>query len=105
MKNCINNPSLVSAVALNAGITKRKAKRVVNSFQNIVKEALLAGKKVKIVGLATFHVAGVPDRIVGCGIPNETMIVPAHNRLYARFSDNLVNMIRSQRIGKAKQVL
>ena len=46
---------LVEAVAEKAGLTKADATRAIDAFQETVKEALVRGDKVPLVGFGTFQ--------------------------------------------------
>lgn len=47
---------LVSAMAEKTGLTNKDAAAAVNAFTEIVKEALVKGDKVQLVGFGTFEV-------------------------------------------------
>lgn len=48
---------LVSAMAEKTGLTNKDAAAAVNAFTESVKEALIKGDKVQLVGFGTFEVA------------------------------------------------
>ncbi|MEQ8235529.1 MAG: HU family DNA-binding protein [Syntrophomonadaceae bacterium] len=52
----MNKTDLVSAVAGQAGITKKDAEKVINAFFTTVADALKAGDKVQLIGFGTFEV-------------------------------------------------
>ncbi len=52
----MNKTDLVSAVAGQAGITKKDAEKVINAFFATVADALKAGDKVQLIGFGTFEV-------------------------------------------------
>jgi len=52
----LNKTDLVSAVAGQAGITKKDAEKVINAFFTTVADALKAGDKVQLIGFGTFEV-------------------------------------------------
>ena len=50
----MNKSELVSAIAGDAGITKKDAELAVNSFVEVVGEALSKGESVSLIGFGTF---------------------------------------------------
>jgi len=52
----LNKTDLISAVAGQAGITKKDAEKVINAFFTTVADALKAGDKVQLIGFGTFEV-------------------------------------------------
>lgn len=52
----MNKTDLISAVAGQAGITKKDAEKVINAFFTTVADALKAGDKVQLIGFGTFEV-------------------------------------------------
>lgn len=58
----MNKTELVEKIAAGAGITKVDAKKALDAAVSAVKEALIAGDKVSLVGFGTFSVAERPAR-------------------------------------------
>ncbi|MBQ9356785.1 MAG: HU family DNA-binding protein [Prevotella sp.] len=58
----MNKTELVEKIAAGAGITKVDAKKALDAAVAAVKEALIAGDKVSLVGFGTFAVNERPAR-------------------------------------------
>ena len=58
----MNKTELVEKIAAGAGITKVDAKKALDAAVGAVKEALIKGDKVALVGFGTFSVAKRPAR-------------------------------------------
>ena len=52
----MNKNELVEAIAEKMGTTKKEAEAAVSAFTETVKEALVDGKKVQIIGFGNFEV-------------------------------------------------
>lgn len=52
----MNKVQMVAAVAEKAGLTKKDAEKAVNAVTEAVKEALVNGEKVQLIGFGTFEV-------------------------------------------------
>ena len=59
----MNKTELISAIAAKADLTKKDAEKALRAFEDSVKEALAAGKKVQLVGFGTFDVAQRAERM------------------------------------------
>lgn len=57
----MNKTELVAKIA-EAGLTKADAKKALDATVEAIKEALVAGDKVQLVGFGTFEVAERPER-------------------------------------------
>ena len=53
----MNKAQLVAAVAEKAALSKKDAEKALKAFEDVVKEELLKGEKVQLVGFGTFEVA------------------------------------------------
>ena len=53
----MNKTELVSAIAENAGLTKKDSEKVLKAFVEVVTEELKKGEKVQLVGFGTFEVS------------------------------------------------
>ncbi len=73
----MNKVELIAAVAAKTNMTKADAEKAVNAVMESVKETLVAGDKVQLVGFGTFEVGKRAER--NCRNPKtgETMVVPA----------------------------
>ena len=52
----MNKSDLVAAIAAKTGDTKKCAEETLNSFVDVVTEALVKGEKVQLVGFGSFEV-------------------------------------------------
>ena len=58
----MNKTELIDKIAAGAGISKADAKRALDATTNALKEALVAGDKIQLVGFGTFSVSERPAR-------------------------------------------
>ena len=58
----MNKVQMVAAVAEKAGLTKKDAEKAINAVTEAVKEALVKGDKVQLIGFGTFSVNERPAR-------------------------------------------
>ena len=58
----MNKTELIDKIAASAGITKDQAKAALNATTNALKDALIAGDKIQLVGFVTFSVNERPAR-------------------------------------------
>ena len=58
----MNKTELIYKIAASAGITKDQAKAALNATTNALKDALIAGDKIQLVGFGTFSVNERPAR-------------------------------------------
>jgi DNA-binding protein HU-beta len=58
----MNKTELVEKIAAGANITKVEAKKALEAAVGAVKEALIAGDKVSLIGFGTFSVSERPAR-------------------------------------------
>ena len=58
----MNKTELIDKIAAGAGITKAQAKSALDATTNALKEALIAGDKIQLVGFGTFSVNERPAR-------------------------------------------
>lgn len=52
----MNKQELITAMANKSGMTKKDVDKAVNAFVNVVKDALIDGEKVQLMGFGTFEV-------------------------------------------------
>lgn len=52
----MNKSELVAALATKTGVTKKAAEESLNAFLEVVKESLVKGEKVQLVGFGSFEV-------------------------------------------------
>ena len=58
----MNKTELIDKIAAGAGISKADSKKALDATVNALKEALIAGDKVQLVGFGTFSVSERPAR-------------------------------------------
>ena len=58
----MDKTELIDKIAAGAGITKDQAKAALNATTNALKDALIAGDKIQLVGFGTFSVNERPAR-------------------------------------------
>lgn len=74
----MNKAELIAAVAEKTGFTKKDAEQAVNATVKAIEEALIAGKKVQLIGFGTFEVRERKERMGrNPRNPEETIKIPA----------------------------
>ena len=58
----MNKSELIAKIADVAGLSKADAKKALDATVDVLKEALVAGEKIQLVGFGTFAVAKRPAR-------------------------------------------
>ena len=58
----MNKTELIDKIAAGAGISKADAKKALDATTNALKEALVTGDKIQLVGFGTFSVSERPAR-------------------------------------------
>ena len=58
----MNKTEVIEQIAAGAGISKADAKKALDATTNALKEALVAGDKIQLVGFGTFSVSERPAR-------------------------------------------
>ena len=58
----MNKTELIEKIAVGADITKAQAKAALEATTNALKEALIAGDKIQLVGFGTFSINERPAR-------------------------------------------
>ena len=58
----MNKTELIDKIAAGAGISKADVKKALDATTNALKEALVAGDKIQLVGFGTFIVSERPAR-------------------------------------------
>ena len=58
----MNKTELIEKIAQGAGLTKVDAKKALDATVEAIKDALVAGDKVQLVGFGTFAIAEKPAR-------------------------------------------
>ena len=52
----MNKSEFISAVSENSGLSKKDAEKAVNSFMNVVVDAMKKGEKIQLIGFGNFEV-------------------------------------------------
>lgn len=73
----MNKADIIGAVAEKAGISKKDSEKAVNSFVDIISEALVNGDKVQLVGFGGFEVKDRAARIGRNPRTKESIEIPA----------------------------
>ena len=58
----MNKTELIDKIAAGAGISKADSKKALDATVNALKEALIAGDKIQLVGFGTFSINERPAR-------------------------------------------
>ncbi len=58
----MNKTELIEKIAAGAGISKADSKKALNATVEAIKDALVAGDKIALVGFGTFSVSERPER-------------------------------------------
>jgi DNA-binding protein HU-beta len=73
----MNKADIIGTVAERAGISKKDSEKAVNSFIDIISEALVAGDKIQLVGFGAFEVKNRAARTGRNPRTKETIEIPA----------------------------
>jgi len=74
----VNKAELIASVAEKTGFTKKDAEKALNGFMETIKDELVAGGKVQLVGFGTFEVRDRKERQGrNPRNPGETIDIPA----------------------------
>ncbi len=73
----MNKTELVSAMAEQAGISKKDAEKALKAFTDVVADELKKGEKISLVGFGTFEVVERPAREGRNPQTKEPMQIPA----------------------------
>jgi DNA-binding protein HU-beta len=58
----MNKQELITAIAEQSNLTKKDAEKFLSAFENVITEALVAGKKIQLVGFVTIDVTERTER-------------------------------------------
>ncbi len=58
----MNKSELINQIAANSGLSKADAKKALNATTEVIKNALVEGEKIQLVGFGTFSVNERPER-------------------------------------------
>lgn len=73
----MNKVELIASLAIKTGVTKKDAEATLVAFQDIVKDELLSGGKVQLVGFGTFEVAERAEKKGRNPKTGEALVIPA----------------------------
>jgi len=74
----MNKTELIEKIAAGSGLSKVAAKKALDSTVDAIKEALVAGDKVQLIGFGTFSVSERPARVgVNPAKKGEKINIPA----------------------------
>lgn len=73
----MNKTELVSAMAEQAGISKKDAEKALKAFIDVVTDELKKGEKVQLVGFGTFEISERAAREGRNPLTGATMSIPA----------------------------
>ncbi len=75
----MNKTELINKIAEGAGISKADAKKALEATVDSIKEALIAGDKIQLIGFGTFAVSERPAREGINPATKEKIQIPAKN--------------------------
>lgn len=58
----MNKSELIDQIAANSGLSKADAKKALNATTEVIKNVLVEGEKIQLVGFGTFSVNERPER-------------------------------------------
>jgi DNA-binding protein HU-beta len=73
----MNKAELVASIAEKSSFSKKDSEKVLNALMDSVKEALVKGEKVQLVGFGTFEVRQRAERTGRNPQTKEEIIIPA----------------------------
>jgi nucleoid DNA-binding protein len=93
MNEKINLQELIILLAQKSGITKKESEVFLKEFFDIINEALLADRLIKVKNLGTFKLLLVNDRESVDVVTKERVLIPAHYKVNFSADNNLANAI------------
>lgn len=73
----MNKTELINKIAESAGISKADAKKALEATVDTIKQALIAGDKIQLIGFGTFAVSERPAREGINPVTKEKIQIPA----------------------------
>lgn len=73
----MNKTELIALVAEKSELSKKDAEKAVNSFVEVIGEALVAGDKVQLIGFGTFETKDRAERVGRNPRTKEAITIPA----------------------------
>ena len=99
----MNKTELISAVAQEAGMTKKDAEKAVKAVIDSISDALVKGDKVQLIGFGTFEVRQRKAREGHNPSTQETIKIPASKTPAFRVSKQLKQKVNAKKGKKAKK--
>lgn len=85
---------LINKVAENTGVSKKQTEEVVNEFMEVIKQALMEGEEVKLVGFGNFEIKEQGERVArDPRDPNKVINIPAKRVVKFKISKKLKNIL------------
>ena len=85
---------LINKVAENTGVSKKQTEEVVNEFMEVIKQALMEGEEVKLVGFGNFEIKEQGERVArDPRDPNKVINIPAKKVIKFKISKKLKNIL------------
>jgi DNA-binding protein HU-beta len=85
---------LINKVAENTGVSKKQTEEVVNEFMEVIKQALMEGEEVKLVGFGNFEIKEQGERAArDPRDPNKVINIPAKKVVKFKISKKLKNIL------------
>lgn len=85
---------LINKVAENTGVSKKQTEEVVNEFMEVIKQALMEGEEVKLVGFGNFEIKEQGERVArDPRDPNKVINIPAKKVVKFKISKKLKNIL------------
>ena len=91
----MNKTELVSAIAENAGLSKKDSEKALAAFVSVVTDELKKGEKVQLVGFGTFEVSARPARTGRNPQTKQTITIPASKAPKFKAGKALKDMINA----------
>lgn len=90
----MNKIELVTAMAAKMETSKKDAEKALAAFQEVVKDALIAGDKVSLSGFMSFESVDAAER--ECRNPKDgtTVIVPKHRKVRVKIGKTLKDEVK-----------
>ena len=101
----MRKPELIEKIAAKSGFNKAESEKFYNAFMESLKDALLEGEEVKLIGFGNFTI--VDKEATECRNPmdpNKKVKVPAHKVVKFKISKKLKDLVKDQKPAKTKKV-
>lgn len=85
----MNKSQFVKAIAEKTGLSLKDTEALVNAYADVVKETLVAGDKIQLVGFGTYEVKAVAEKQGVNPATGEKITIAACNKPVLKFSSAL----------------